>query len=121
MATPTHPALIYKLADPRDWGAAMAEGVYRGSAADRADGFIHFSTGPQLPGTLEKHYADAHRLALVEVEAASLGPALKWEAARGGELFPHLYGDLPLTAVATLRLIARDESGAWRLPSEILE
>jgi uncharacterized protein (DUF952 family) len=36
---------------------------------------------------------------LVAVDAASLGDALKWEVSRGGDLFPHLYGTLPLAAV----------------------
>jgi uncharacterized protein (DUF952 family) len=33
------------------------------------------------------------------VAADTLGPALKWEPSRGGALFPHLYGPLPLTSV----------------------
>ena len=36
---------------------------------------------------------------LAAIDANALGASLKWEASRGGALFPHLYGDLPLSAV----------------------
>ena len=33
------------------------------------------------------------------IEAGRLGPALKWEASRGGALFPHLYRPLAMADV----------------------
>lgn len=115
------PRFIYRLVRPDRWAEAMQAGTFTGEADDVRDGFIHFSTAGQLPGTLEKHYSDHDRLALVEVPVAELGETLKWESSRGGDLFPHLYGDLPMLAVATLRLIRRGEDGEWTLPSEIFE
>ncbi len=85
--------------------------AYDGSAHDRRDGFIHFSTAAQLPGTLEKHYAGQSDLLLIAVEEGDLGPALKFELSRGGDLFPHLYGPLPLAAVRWVRPIARTSDG----------
>jgi uncharacterized protein (DUF952 family) len=38
-------------------------------------------------------------LMLIAVDAAALGAPLKWEVSRGGDLFPHLYGPLPMAAV----------------------
>jgi len=115
------PPLVYRLAVPSRWAEAMQAGKFTGEADDVRDGFIHFSTADQLPGTLEKHYSGHDRLALVEVPVSELGDALKWETSRGGDLFPHLYGDLPMLAVATVRLIRRGEDGEWTLPSEIFE
>ena len=40
---------------------------------------------------------------LVAVDADALGAQLRWEPSRGGALFPHLYGELPLTAVVWSR------------------
>ena len=74
-------------------------GVFRGSEIDRRDGFIHFSTAAQAVETAAKHFAGQRDLLLLYVDTATLGDKLKWEPSRGGALFPHLYGDLPLAAV----------------------
>jgi uncharacterized protein (DUF952 family) len=93
--------LIYKLLRAAEWSELEAAGTTAGAPIDRADGYIHFSTAEQLPGTLEKHFAGERDLMLLAVDADGLGDALVWEPSRGGELFPHLY-----------RLLARDDV-AW--------
>ncbi|WP_349368560.1 DUF952 domain-containing protein [Salinarimonas sp.] len=90
--------LVYKIAPRPLWEAARAAGVFEGAPVDLADGFIHFSTAEQARETAEKHFAGQDDLLLVAVDAAALGEALKWEPSRGGALFPHLYGPLPLSA-----------------------
>lgn len=90
---------IYKILAADEWRAAERAGVYRGSADDKRDGFIHFSSAEQTLGTYEKYFSGKPDLVLAAIDAAALGAALKWEASRGGALFPHLYGDLPLSAV----------------------
>lgn len=82
-----------------EWDAAQASGAYRGSSQDQADGFIHFSTAAQLPGSARKHRAGQPGLMLLTVDSGRLGAVLRWESARGGELFPHLHGSLPVAAV----------------------
>ena len=89
--------LIYHICRRDEWEAAGPE--YGGSSQDRADGFIHFSARDQVEASAAKHRAGQRGLLLLEVEAAALGDALKWEASRGGALFPHLYGALPVPAV----------------------
>jgi uncharacterized protein (DUF952 family) len=66
---------------------------------DRADGFIHFSTAAQVRETARRHFGGHTDLIVLEVEAADLGEALRWEPSRGGDLFPHLYGPLDTAAV----------------------
>ena len=91
--------LVYKIC-PRDlWHQAEALGRFTGAPVDRADGYIHFSTAAQVAETAARHFAAATDLVLVTVDADSLGAALRYEPSRGGDLFPHLYGDLPLSAV----------------------
>ena len=119
-------SLIYKIVTRAEWEAAKATGVYRGSEHDRRDGFIHFSTAAQLEETARKYFTGVPDLILLAVDVAVLleritphpasllpgerplrregqdeqGIPLRWEPSRGGELFPHLYGRLPVTAVS---------------------
>lgn len=111
--------VIYKLVDPRIWAEAMTAGVFKGVGVDVEDGYIHLSTAEQLPGTLEKWFTGFERLALIEVDADHFGPELKWEKARGGELFPHLYDELPMIAVRTVRLLRKGDEGGWMLPDDL--
>ncbi|GAA0868551.1 DUF952 domain-containing protein [Brevundimonas basaltis] len=103
---------IYKLADRAEWAEARAAGAYNGSAVDRADGYIHMSTTAQLAETARRHYAGREGLVLVALDPAAMGDALRWEASRGGDLFPHLYGPLPMTAVRVERTLAVRDDGA---------
>ena len=101
---------VYKLVDREAWDRARAGGRFDGSAVDHADGYIHMSTGAQLAETARRHYAGRSGLVLVTVDTAALGEGLRWEVSRGGDLFPHLYGPLPLSAVeAERRLSVRDD------------
>jgi beta-hydroxylase len=117
--TDARPAVAYKLLALDDWAGSCADGAVRPSKADRADGFLHLSSGPQLQGTLEKHYASAAALVLAELDLDALGEAVRWEPSRGGALFPHVYGMAPLTAVRRVWGLARQVSGGWRLPREL--
>lgn len=92
-------ATVYKICDRELWQDATRQGIFRGAPVDVADGFIHFSAANQVAETAARHFAGATDLVLVAVDAARLEPALKWETSRGGALFPHLYGPLPLEAV----------------------
>ena len=111
--------VIFRIAAPEALAAAAAAGAYEGEAFDHADGFIHASTRAQVAGTLQAHHGEAQRLAVAEIDVAALGDTLKWEASRGGELFPHVYGTIPWAAVRAVHLISRDDEGAWRLPEEL--
>src|SRR5689334_18021255 len=97
---------IYKILRAAEWQEAERDGVFRGSPDDKRDGFIHFSTAEQTPGTYEKYFSGQPGLVLAAIDATALGLGLKWEPSRGGALFPHLYGDLPLSAVLWSRPLA---------------
>jgi uncharacterized protein (DUF952 family) len=107
---------IYKICEQASWRAAMAAGEYRGSADDDRDGFIHFSTAGQLPETAAKHFAKQTDLMLVAVDGDALRGKLKWEPSRGGDLFPHLYAKLPLSAVRWSRPLPDELDGHRPLP-----
>src|SRR4051812_49612019 len=115
-------ATIYTMVRAADWRQAEALGEYRGSADDRRDGFLHFSAASQLRASAAKHRAGEADLLLVAVDAAALGPALRWEPAAGGRrpgLFPHLYGSLPLAAVRAVTPLPLAADGTHAFPPEI--
>ncbi|MEO3415351.1 DUF952 domain-containing protein [Roseovarius sp. CAU 1744] len=92
--------LIYKIFRPSEWAELKAKKETAGAPVDLADGYVHFSTAEQAPETLAKHFPGKADLMLLAVETDRLGDALKWEPARGGALFPHLYRNLRLADVA---------------------
>jgi uncharacterized protein (DUF952 family) len=113
--------LIYKIAHADDWAAAERAGRFEGSAHDKQDGFLHFSTGAQLAETLRLYYAGQDNLMLAAVDAAALGAALKWEHAPSrGEDFPHLFAALPLAAVKWTHKLVRDAAGTVVLPAQAI-
>ncbi|MEB8387999.1 DUF952 domain-containing protein [Rhodobacteraceae bacterium KMM 6894] len=91
---------ILKILRAPEWVDLRANGSSAGAPVDVADGFVHFSTVAQAPETAAKHFAGEDGLMLLGVEVDRLGDALKWEASRGGALFPHLYRDLQMADVA---------------------
>ena len=101
-------------------GPQMAEleeaGVFKGAPVDLADGYIHLSTAAQLTETVDKHFAGQDDLHVVAVDLEALGGAVKWEPSRGGQLFPHIYGDLPLSAAVAYSPLHRDDDGTVKLP-----
>ena len=110
---------IYKICTVAEWREAERDGVYRGSAVDRHDGFIHFSTAAQTPETAAKHFAGQSDLVLIAVDGAALGDKLKWEPSRGGALFPHLYAEMPLAAVQSIVPIPLGANGRHVLPDNL--
>ncbi|WP_153020070.1 DUF952 domain-containing protein [Paramesorhizobium deserti] len=109
-------ATIYKIAPRALWRAAEKAGTFTGAPVDIADGFIHFSTAEQVRETAAKHFAGQDDLLLVAIDAERLGDALKYEVSRGGALFPHLYGDLPLAAVRWTKPLPLGPDGTHQFP-----
>jgi uncharacterized protein (DUF952 family) len=99
-----------------EWERALAKGEYGGSTQDQADGFIHFSTAEQLPESARRHRAGQSGLVVLATDPAVLGSALRWEPSRSGMLFPHLYGALPVSAVAWVRDLPLGADGLHILP-----
>src|ERR1700674_2985326 len=111
-----HVRMIYKICPASAWREAERQGVYRGSADDIRDGFIHFSLPSQLAETARKHFHGQTGLFLIEVDADALGDALRWEPSRSDELFPHLYGELDLGAVTNVLDMHARADGSHDIP-----
>ena len=76
---------------------------FAGAPIDLADGYIHMSAAAQLDETLAKHFAGQKDLTVAAVDLAALGDAVRWEPSRGGQLFPHLYAPLPVSAAVEIK------------------
>ena len=112
--------MIFKIATVADWAEAERAGVFHGSAHDKSDRFMHFSTAAQLPETLRLYYAEQDGLVLAAVDEAVLGDAIKWEHAPSrGEDFPHLFAPLPLSVVKWTHRLERDARGVFVLPAGV--
>ncbi|MDK2761396.1 MAG: DUF952 domain-containing protein [Sphingopyxis sp.] len=97
------PSTAFKVLTQQQWVDFERERVFRGAPVDIADGYIHLSTADQLEGTIAKYFAGQGGLMIAEVDLVQLGAAVRWETARGGDLFPHIYAELPIHAVVSLQ------------------
>lgn len=89
---------IYKIFRAHEWLELKNNGMSEGAPIDIADGYIHFSTAETVKETAEKYFANVDNLILCALESDNL-TNLKWEPARDGVLFPHLYRKLHLTDI----------------------
>jgi len=110
------PRTVYKICPATLWEEAQREGVFRGAALDRQDGYIHFSGAGQVRETAARHFAGAGDLVLIAVDADALGAALQWEKSRGGALFPHLHDNLALAAIRWVKPLPLGADGKHLFP-----
>jgi uncharacterized protein (DUF952 family) len=103
---------IYHIVPVTVWDKALLEARYRPESL-RNEGFIHCSTFEQVLGSAELHFRGHDELVVVSLIEKHCKPILKWEPGRGEELFPHLYGDFPWSAVETSRMLTRNGQGNW--------
>lgn len=111
----------YKIESASIWGQSLESGVYKGSTVDLKDGFIHLSTRKQVLQTFAKYFADQRDLLLIEVDLNALGDTVKWEKSRGGDLFPHIYGVMPIAAVVEINEINYNIDNKAIFPAKIYQ
>ena len=91
--------LVYKIVDAAAWHKAERAGVFTGATIDLKDGYIHLSTAQQMHQTAALYFAGQNNLMLIAVDAQRVAHKLKWEASRGGQMFPHIYGIIEMSDV----------------------
>ncbi|MBZ6078595.1 DUF952 domain-containing protein [Microvirga puerhi] len=109
-------ATIYKICSRPLWEAAEAAKAFDGAPIDARDGYIHFSTTSQVRETADRHFAGQDDLLLIAVDDERLGDALRYEPSRGGDLFPHLYAPLSLSAVLWVKPLPLGKEGRHLFP-----
>ena len=113
--------LIYHCSLVADWRAAQTAGEYTMSSRGRTleqEGFVHASYPGQIAGVLQRFYADVTEpMCLLVIDPDKLGvPVIAENLTGSQELFPHIYGAIPVTAVVEVVALVRDEQAGWRSP-----
>lgn len=108
--------MIYHITKKQLWDQALKNGLYLPPEFDR-DGFIHASEWYQLQRTVNLFYPGQSDLIVLEIETQGTNLPLVYENLDGGtEPFPHIYGPLPVTAVADTFTFEKTNTGLWQLP-----
>jgi uncharacterized protein (DUF952 family) len=117
MRSPVTNIHLYKICPAASWSEATRTGELPVSRDDERDGYIHLSSAAQVGGTLRRHFAGQTDLVLLEIPAGGLPTAaLRWEMARNGEAFPHLYAALRVELVSRVIAVKQSANGAHELP-----
>ena len=78
------------------------------------EGFIHCSTEAQMLETAGLHFVGHEELLILHLEPTRLAADLKWEASRGGALFPHIFRALRADDPVAESRLTRAQSGDWQ-------
>lgn len=109
------PDTAYKVLTADQMRALEAD-RFEGAPIDLADGYIHLSTRDQLTETVDRHFTGQSDLWVAAIDLAALGDSVRWEESRGGAMFPHIYGAMPLDVVIAYGALERDHDGTVKLP-----
>ncbi len=113
---------IFHVTSPAEWAAALAIGEYRQSTRGQTlaeVGFIHCSYAGQVERIADLIYAGETTLMLLVIDPALAASPIRPEAFEpGGELFPHIYGALPVSAVVEAVELHANAAGRFRLPGQ---
>lgn len=120
MTDATPPEFVYRIIAAPDWAEAKKTGLVAYGELDRRDGFLHLSTRAQTLETAALYFKGQKDLFALEIPLAAIADAVKFEpaAARDGEKFPHLYGQLATGDVACAIRLLDDENGRCRFGEE---
>ena len=108
---------IYKICSKNEWIDAKKLGIFKGYGIDVQDGFIHFSSKKQVKETARLHFDKKVNLVLLEIDSNLLN--IKWEKSRNGELFPHLYDNLPINSILEVYDLKLDTNNNHVFPSHL--
>ncbi len=108
---------VFHITERSAFALALESGKYEAESL-ASEGFIHCSTREQILRTAARFYGGQKGLVLLCIDAAQLGPALRFEAA-DGEQFPHCYGAIPLEAIVVVIDFPCASDGSFTLPDEI--
>jgi uncharacterized protein (DUF952 family) len=94
---------IYHITSAAEAARAKQAGEYVPEGFAR-EGFIHCSYADQVDGVLRRIFHGRTGLVVFEIDPARLTCPIVDENLEGGaELFPHIYGRLPMSAVVAVR------------------
>ena len=113
-------SIIFHIADRALWEQGKAGGSYRPELY-ATEGFIHCSTADQVIAVANLRFRGQLNLMLLAIDTDQVGHEIRYENLEGGlQLFPHLYGDLKLSAIRSVSEFVPDIDGFFEMPDEKL-
>lgn len=110
-------ATIFHITTREDWERAAAEGSYR-TATLPVEGFIHCSTRDQVIQVANFRFRGQRGLVLLAINTDRVKALIRYEDLAGeGQLFPHIYGELNIDAVAQVAEFEPGDEGYFALPA----
>jgi uncharacterized protein (DUF952 family) len=111
---------VYHITSASDAEAAARTGDYIPRAFS-SEGFVHCSYRRQLVAVANARFRGRVDLVLLEIDRARLSCRVIDENLEGGsELFPHVYGPLPMSAVVQVHRFPCMADGCFELPPALL-
>ncbi|HLF74455.1 MAG TPA: DUF952 domain-containing protein [Anaerolineales bacterium] len=117
--------MIYHLTSRQAWHDAQQRGEYRAESLE-SEGFIHCSTETQILPVAERFFRGQPDILLLKIDSSLLSAELRWEPPSGGapppgvpegDLFPHIYGPIPLDAIVKVVDLESNPDGSYKLPT----
>ena len=92
---------IYHVVLPDSWTQQLNVDSYQHDSL-KTEGFIHLSYAHQIEGVLQRNYIGVEKVLILKINPDLLTTQLVVEAAKTGELYPHIYGVLNKTAIESI-------------------
>jgi uncharacterized protein (DUF952 family) len=93
---------IYHIVLPESWDEQKGKESYEHESL-RTEGFIHCSYAGQLDGVLKRYYSGAERVLILHIDPELLTSKLVEESSTGGEIYPHIYGNINRGAIVDIK------------------
>ena len=90
--------IIYHICAASDWENNVHAGYYEHPSLE-LEGFIHCSTERQVPIVLSKYFSGENNLIKIHIDVSLLDHEMLYEEASDGDFYPHIYGQINLSAV----------------------
>jgi prephenate dehydrogenase len=104
---------IFHITTRDAWDAAKAAGRYTADSL-QSEGFIHCSEAGQVAWVANMRFKGRTDLLLLHVDEAAVGAEVRRENLEGGaQLFPHIYGPLPVSAVMEVAPMTPSPDGTF--------
>lgn len=101
--------MIFHITTGQEWNRAQAAGSYSADSLE-TEGFIHCSAEHQYRWVVSTRFRGRTDLVLLHIDPAAMPAEIRYENLEGGdELFPHVYGPIPVAAVVTVSTIDPDD------------
>lgn len=109
--------VIFHITPQEEWLAAQTTGLYRPGSLD-TEGFIHCSTAGQVAGVANALFAGQTSLLLLVINPDRVPAEIRYEDCyETGQLFPHIYGVLPVDAVVRVMDYRPGQDGLFTSPA----